>query len=315
MKKSRVIAPLYRLLTVATILVFCANTSAGQSRLNVVTTLPDFASIAEEIGGEQVSVFAIATGYQDPHFVDPKPSYIVKLSRADMFVSVGLDLEQGWVPPLLNSARNPNILPGGDGYVDASAGIPLLQVPTSTSREQGDIHIQGNPHYWLDPDRGRIIAGTIHAALVRLQPESEALFTQNLAKFNLELDGAAIHWAELMAPFAGSKIMAYHNQWPYFEAAFGLEIVDFLEPKPGIPPSPSQLAKVIREMQRDAINVIIIAPYYSHDAADLVARNVGGTVVTLASSVGAFPQINTYRELFDYNVNLIAGALEAGLRP
>ncbi|MGA7305242.1 MAG: metal ABC transporter substrate-binding protein [Rhodothermales bacterium] len=294
---------------VLTCLVLSSGIVVGQSRLDVVTTLPDLADITKTIGGDAVSVTSIATGYQNPHFVDPKPSQILKLTRADMFVTVGLDLEIGWVPPLLNSARNPDIMKGGQGYVDASIGINLLQVPSSVSREQGDIHVYGNPHYWLDPDNGRIIAKNIADALTRLRPTQAGMFAANLESFNEELDRRMVDWKRQLLPFKNTEVIAYHNQWPYFEEAFGLKIAEFLEPKPGIPPTPSQLAKIIRLMTTRKIHVIIISPYYQRDSADLVARKVGGEVVELGTSVGAFPEIKSYFDLFDYNVSTITKVL------
>lgn len=284
--------------------------SPGFAQLKVVTTITDLQSIARLIGGEQVDVFAIATGFQNPHFVDPKPSYILKLSRADVFVTVGLDLEIGWVPPLLNSARNARIEKGGEGYVDASANVPLLQVPTSASRGQGDIHIFGNPHYWLDPVNGKIIARNIFDALVRVDPDHRSLYESNLKTFNATLDLKLKELTDKMRPYAGTKIIAYHNEWPYFEQRFGFHIVDFLEPKPGIPPSPSQLIKVINEMKRENIKIIIISPYFTTESADLVARNSGGKVVTLATSVGANDRVKTYFDLFDYNISQLVEALK-----
>jgi zinc/manganese transport system substrate-binding protein len=284
--------------------------SSTRAQLKVVTTLTDLQSIARLIGGDQVDAFAIASGFQNPHFVDPKPSYILKLAHADVFVTVGLDLEIGWVPPLLNSARNAKIQKGGDGYVDGSVNIPLLQVPTSASREQGDIHIYGNPHYWLDPLNGKIIAKNICDGLVRVDPDHRAMFEANLKKFDETIDAKTKEWTAKMRPFAGVKIIAYHNEWPYFEQRFGLKIVDFLEPKPGIPPTPSQLLKVINEIKRDQIKVIITSPYFNTDSADLVARNTGSKVVTLATSVGANDKIKNYYDLFDYNVAQILQALQ-----
>lgn len=292
-----------RILVMAAIALLAIRTADAQKKVSVVTTLPDLAWIAETVGGDRVDAFAIATGYQDPHFVDPKPSYIVKLSRADMFVTVGLDLEAGWVPPLLNSARNDKILKGAPGYVDASVNIPLLEVPTSVSREQGDIHAYGNPHYWMDPENGKIIARNIRDGLVRLRPQDAAYFDANLQKFETELSEHIKGWEEKMSPFKNTKVIAYHNQWPYFEQHIGLDIVDFLEPKPGIPPTPSQLAKIIGLMKAQDIHVIIIAPYYRPDSAELVARRTDAQVVTLASSVGAFKDIKSYYDLFDYNVD------------
>ena len=283
----------------------------AQGKIQVVTTIPDLAYLADEIGGSEVETFSIATGYQNPHFVDPKPSYILKLTRADVFITVGLDLEIGWVPALLNSARNADIQRGGAGYVDASTDVPLLEVPTSVSREQGDIHVFGNPHYWLDPSRVKQVAKNIYDGLVRQRPGSQQAFSANMDRFNARLDEKIGQWKAQMAPFVGSRIIAYHNQWPYFEQAFGFEIVDFLEPKPGIPPTPSQLAKVIRLMEHDNLKVLIIAPYYKKDAADLVVSMVDGTVVVLASSVGAFDGIETIFDVFDYNVGLLLAAFRS----
>jgi len=291
-------------------LLLGAQSASSKDKVRVVTSLLDLKSITEFIGGDRVDVFAIATGFQNPHFVDPKPSYILKLVKADMFVTVGLDLETGWVPPLLNSARNANILKGAPGYVDASVNVPLLQIPASVNRGEGDIHIYGNPHYWLDPLIGKVIAQNIFEGLVRIDGASESYFRKNLQKFNEKLDARTKDWAEKMSPFKGAKIIAYHNEWPYFERRFGLNIVDFLEPKPGIPPTASQLTKVISEMKRDNIKVIISSPYFTAESADLVARNVGGKVVTLATSVGADESIKTYFDLFDYNIAKMVEALK-----
>ena len=282
---------------------------AASAQLKVVTTLPDLKSITESIGGEYVDVFSIATGYQNPHFVDPKPSYILKLSKADLFITVGLDLEIGWVPPLLNSARNAKIQKGGEGYVDASTNVPLLQIPSHINRAEGDIHIYGNPHYWLDPLNGKIIAHTICNALTHADPDHRTFFEANLKIFTDAIDAKTKEWEGMLKGSQGAKVIAYHNEWPYFEQRFGLKIVDFLEPKPGIPPTPSQLAKIINTMKRENIRIIINSPYFTSESADLVARNTGGTVVTLATSVGAYPSIKNYIDLFEYNVKQIVSAL------
>lgn len=287
-----------------------ARDSQAQKKLQVVTTLPDLAYLATEIGGDHVEAFSIATGFQNPHFVDPKPSYILKLTRADMFITIGLDLEIGWVPPLLTSSRNPTIQPGGDGYVDASTNVPLLEIPSSVSREEGDIHVFGNPHYWLDPERVLIIAENISNALKRLAPSNTSEFDSNLSEFRSRMESKMVEWRERMAPYRGAHIIAYHNQWPYFEEAFGLDIADFLEPKPGIPPTPSQLALIIRHMQADDLKVLIIAPYFKADAAEMVVGRVNGVVVPLASSVGAFDGIDSIFDLFDYNVDVMINAFE-----
>lgn len=296
--------------SIVTSLIILLFSVHSYSQIKIVTTIPDLKSIAEAIGGDHVDVFAIATGYQNPHFVDPKPSYILKLSRADLFITVGLDLEIGWVPPLLNSARNAKIQKGGEGYIDASADIPLLQIPSGVNREEGDIHIYGNPHYWLDPMNGKIIARTICNALVRSDPAHRTVFTSNLKQFNDRIDARMKEWNTSISAIRGTKVIAYHNEWPYFERRFGLTIVDFLEPKPGIPPTPSQISKIIDTMKREKIKIIINSPYFTSESADLVARNSGGTVVTFATSVGAYPSVQTYFDLFDYNVQQILSALQ-----
>lgn len=278
--------------------------------IKVVTTTTDLKSITEWVGGNKVSVSSIATGYQNPHFVDPKPSYIISLSNANLFVTVGLDLETGWSPQLLSSSRNQKIQKGAPGYVDASEGVGLLQVPSSLNRGEGDIHIYGNPHYWLDPLNGKVIARNIANGLERIDPSNKAYYEANLQIFFNKVNEKLAAWAALMAPYKGSKIIAYHNEWCYFEKRFGLEIVDFMEPKPGIPPSPSQLVKVIKEVSANHIKVIISSPYFTTSSSDVVAKQTGVKELTLATSVNAFDQIHDYFDLFDYNLNQLIAVLK-----
>jgi ABC-type Zn uptake system ZnuABC Zn-binding protein ZnuA len=284
--------------------------SADAGIIKVVTTTADLKSITELIGGDKVSVSSIATGYQNPHFVDPKPSYIIGLSKADLFVTVGLDLEIGWSPQLLTSSRNTKIQNGAEGYVDASVGIGLMQVPTSANRAEGDIHIYGNPHYWLDPLNGKIIARNIANGLERIDPSNKSVYESNLQAFFKKIDDKIKEWQAKMAPFKGSKIIAYHNEWVYFETRFGLNIVDFLEPKPGIPPSPSQLVKVIKEIKANNIKVIISSPYFTTSSSDVVAKQTGVKELTLATSVGAFDSIKNYFDVFDYDINQLTAILK-----
>ena len=291
------------------IFLFCIGTSAANaSKINVVTTTPDLKSIAESIGNDKVEVFSIATGFQNPHFVDPKPSYIIKLSKADIFVTVGLDLETGWSPQLLSSSRNPKIQKGSDGYVDASVGVTLLQVPSSINRGEGDIHIFGNPHYWLDPLNGKQIAKNICDALEKISPENKALFEANLIAFNAKIDLKLKEWTTKISPYKGAKIIAYHNEWCYFEQRFGLIILDFLEPKPGIPPTPTQLVKIISEVKSNNIKVIISSPYFTTSSSDVVSSQTGVKSLILGTSVGAFDSIKDYFDLFEYDIDkLIQG--------
>ena len=292
------------------ILLLLISAQSFAATIKVVTTLTDLKSIAELIGGDKVSVTSIATGYQNPHFVDPKPSYIMNLSSANLFVTVGLDLETGWSPQLLTSSRNPKIQKGAAGYVDASENIPLLQVPTSANRGEGDIHIYGNPHYWLDPLNGKIIARNIANGLERVDPANKSYYEANLKAFNDKIDAKVKEWTAKMAPFKGSPIIAYHNEWVYFETRFGLHIVDFMEPKPGIPPTPSQLVKVIDEVKSNKIKVIISSPYFTTSSSDVVAKQTGVKVLTLATSVSAFDSIKNYFDLFDYDIAQLTAVLK-----
>jgi ABC-type Zn uptake system ZnuABC Zn-binding protein ZnuA len=296
--------------TLFIVFAFAIFQSVSAKTIKVVTTLTDLRSITEMIGGDKVSVSSIATGYQNPHFVDPKPSYIISLSNADMYVTIGLDLEIGWSPQLLASSRNTKIQKGSAGYVDASEGVGLFQVPTSANRAEGDIHIFGNPHYWLDPLNGKVIARNIANGLERVDPSNKATYEANLQTFFKNIDNKLQEWEAKMAPFKGSKIIAYHNEWVYFEKRFGLEIVDFMEPKPGIPPTPSQLVKVINEVKSNNIKVIITSPYFSTSSSDVVAKATGVKVLTMATSTGAFPAVKNYFDVFDYNINLLVAALK-----
>ncbi len=295
------------------LVVLIALPAPAREKLKVVTTLPDLSYIAQQIGGDKVETFAIAKGYQDPHFVDAKPSFVLKLKRADVFVQIGLDLEIGWVRPLLETARSSKIYFGGKGYVDASSGINLLEVPSGDAaqlRAKGDIHVFGNPHYWLDPRNGKGVAQNILAKFVALSPNAAAYFQKNYDNFVAKIDSAYAGWKEKMQPYAGAKIVAYHNSWPYFEKAFNLDIVAFIEPKPGIPPTPSHLVSVIKKINQENIKVIIISPYFDDKPAKSIAKRTGATVVKIAPSVQAWPNLKTYFDLFDFNLTKIITALE-----
>lgn len=234
----------------------------------------------------------------------------MSLTNADLFVTVGLDLETGWSPQLLTSSRNNKIQKGSAGYVDASIGVNLLQVPSAINRAEGDIHIYGNPHYWLDPLNGKVIARNICNGLERVSPENKAYFESNLTAFNTMIDAKMKQWLAAMAPYRGAKLIAYHNEWCYFENRFGLKIVDFMEPKPGIPPTPSQLVKVINEVNTNHIKVIISSPYFTTSSSDVVAKETGVKVLTLATSAGAFDGVKNYFDLFEYNVRQLVSALK-----
>jgi len=277
--------------------------------VQVVTTTTDLASIARLVGGDRVKVDSIAAGNQDPHFVDAKPSFLVKLKKADLFVEVGLELEIGWAPNLLSNSRNPKIQTGAPGFVDASAGIAPLQIPTAADRSAGDIHPYGNPHYWLDPVNGKQIAANIAAGLERVDPAGAEAYRANLAAFDAKIDSSLAQWTEKMKPLAGVPIVAYHNSWPYFERRFGFKVVGFVEPKPGIPPSGRYVAELAETMKQQKVQVILMSPFYDQKTAELVSRLSGAKVVTLSNSVDGLPGADDYFKLFDVNVGLLADAL------
>jgi len=297
------------------IIIFLSAITFGKlnAKIKIVATLPNFASIAKELGGDKVDVTAIAKGFQDPHFVDPKPSFIVKMKKADILIWAGLDLEVGWLPPLLENSRNSKILWGAEGNVDASKGVSLLQVPNIPAaqlRAGGDIHVYGNPHYWMDPYNARIIAENITNALIQSSPSDRDYFKSRKNKFITKLDLAIIEWEELMKPYAGRKIIAYHNSWPYLETRFKFKIAEFIEPKPGIPPSPSHLVKLIKQVRNERIRVIIISPYFNAKPANVISDKIGGRVVRMAPSVGAYDEVQNYFDLFDYNLNNLIEAFK-----
>jgi ABC-type Zn uptake system ZnuABC Zn-binding protein ZnuA len=272
----------------------------------VLTTTEDLAALAREVGGDKITVESMARGYQDPHFVEPKPSFIIKLHGADLLVVIGRELEIGWLPPLLTQSRNAKIQPGNSGYLDASTGVHILEIPTGQiTRAMGDVHPSGNPHYWLDPDNGRIIAKSIARALSQIAPADRAYFEQRYADFDRRLTEAQKRWAVAMAPYKGTKVVTYHRSWPNFTGPFGLDVIGYVEPKPGIPPSPSHTIALIGEMKRQQVKVILVEPYFDLKTPESIAREVGGKVLVLAPSTGAVKEAGDYIKLFDHNVNLV----------
>lgn len=307
---------LHRLLGVhsgfaACVLAIVATTPpAAAAKLFVVTTTPDLAAITREVGGDKVEVESLAVGTQDPHFVDPKPSFIVKLNRADVYVKRGLDLEVGWAPVLEKGARNANVLPGGQGYVDASVGIAPLEVPSGpVSRAMGDVHPYGNPHYQLDPDNAKSIARNIVAGLSRVDVADASYFEQRLADFSRRVDERLAGWLQLLAPYRGTKIVTYHKSWDYFAQRFGLDIIGNMEPKPGVAPSPAHLAQLITLMQAQHCKLLIKEPFYPENLTRIVAEKTGAIVLVLPDSPGGAPGTDDYFALIDYDVRQIAAAL------
>ena len=284
---------------------------AAAAGLRVVTTTEDLASLAREVGGDKITVMALAKGYQDPHFVDPKPSFILEVNRADLLIVVGRELELGWLPSLITSARNAKVQPGGNGYLDASLTVKILELPTGQiTRAMGDVHPQGNPHYWLDPGNGRRMALAIRDKLTQLDPADKATFDARYADFDKRLAAAEKKWDAMMAPYAGTKIVTYHRSWPNFMERFGLNVMGYVEPKPGIPPSPSHTIELIGEMKAQGVKLIVVEPYFDLKTPQSITNQIGGKVLVLAPSVGGEKAATDYIQLFEYNVNLLASTLK-----
>jgi len=284
--------------------------------VNVVATTEDLADLTRQVGGDRVKVEAIARGYQDPHFVEAKPSFILKLAKADLLVAVGRELEVGWLPPLVQQSRNAKIQPGADGYLDASLTVKILEIPTGQiTRAMGDVHPLGNPHYWLDPGNGRHIAKAIADRLARMAPADAVYFASRYADFDRRLAEAEKRWDALMAPYKGLKVVTYHRSWPNFVGRFGLDVIGYVEPRPGIPPSPRHTLDLIAEMKRQAVKILIVEPYFDLKTPNSIARETGARVLVLPPSVGGEKDITDFIALFDHDVDLLVRTIrETGAR-
>ena len=304
--------PLFQIAVIAALGVPAAtrSTAAPLARIQVVATTPDLAALAREIGGDAVDVKALAKPTEDPHFVDAKPSHIVTLNRADVLIDGGAELELGWLPPLLESARNAKLAAGAPGRIVASQGVRLLELPSAFDRAKGDVHALGNPHFLLDPVNVRIVVAHIVDHLSQVDPKSAPLFAANGKRFEAALDAKLIEWQTLLAPYKGAKIVTYHKDFVYLAARFNLDVAENLEPKPGIAPSPAHLAKVIDLIKANKIRVILVQPYQSRKTAETVARQAGGvTVLDVPQQPGVANGTDTYIDLMDHIVRTLAAGL------
>jgi len=288
-------------------------TQTALANVTIVTSIPDYASIAKEIGGDRVEVLSLARGYQDPHFVDAKPIFITRLNQADMLIYNGLDLEIGWLPILITGSRNSKIVsPHEIGHYNASVSIQdFLEVPTvPVDRSMGDVHPGGNPHFMLDPRNGIPVARSIAARLIRIDPENKAYYEENFNNFVRALRLKISEWETELEPFKGTRVVTYHRLWSYFLNWAGFKSEGMIEPKPGIPPSPSHTAEIIRTMERENVRLIIAANYYPQKTASIIAQKTGATFLSLPAMVEGRDGINTYIELFDTLVEEITSALK-----
>jgi zinc/manganese transport system substrate-binding protein len=297
-------------LVVALTMLAATTAVAAQSPVEVMTTTEDLAALTREVGGDRVKVDSIARGFQDPHFVEPKPSFILKLQRADLLVVIGRDLEIGWLPPLVQQSRNARIQPGAPGYLDASMTARVLEVPTGpVTRAMGDVHALGNPHYWLDPANGRRIAQAIAQRLSQIRPSDALHFGARYADFDRRLAMAEERWDAMMAPYRGTKIVTYHRAWSNFAERFGLDVVGYVEPRPGVPPSASHTLGLIQDMRQRQVRLILVEPYFDLKLPTAVGRESGARVLVVSPSVGGAEDASDYLALFDSNLNLFVNAL------
>jgi ABC-type Zn uptake system ZnuABC Zn-binding protein ZnuA len=303
---------LHRFLSLTVLGALLALPTHASAALKVITTTSDLASLAGEVGGDRISVESLARGYQDPHFVEAKPSFMIKLNRADLLIAVGRELEIGWLPPLITQARNARIQPGAPGYLDASLTARILDIPTGQiTRAMGDVHPSGNPHYWLDPENGKRIARAIAGKLSAMDSANAAHYNQRVEDFERRVDAADARWKAEMAPYRGTKVVTYHRSWSNFTDHFGLDVIGYVEPKPGIPPSPAHTIALMKAMRAQNVKLVIVEPYFDEKTPNSIARETGGKVLTMPPSVGGVPQASDYIKLFDFNVKMLVDAIKA----
>ncbi len=288
-------------LVVLLLLAVVSGPATGTVR--VVTTLQDLADIAQQIGGNRVVVDYIVRGDQNPHFIEVKPGYMMKLRSADVFLMIGMELEL-WAPQIIDGSRNASL-----DVVDLSKNIQKREIPARADASQGDVHRFGNPHYWLDPRNVRSMAESIVASLAKVSPADEEYFRSNASAYLLELDNRIRQWEQTMKPFVGARVVTFHRSWSYFVQWLGINVADQIEPKPGIQPTPGHTAELIDLVKKGNIKAIIVEPFYDATAAERIAGSTGARVIRLSSSVGGVAQARDYVSMMEYNITTLAGAL------
>ena len=273
------------------------------AKINIVTASMDLKSISEFVGGDKVSVESISEGAQDLHFVEPRPSMVMKIKRADMVVKIGLDLDM-WMDSLIAASRNKKVMHGEIGFVDCSNGLERLEIPQGKiDGSMGDIHLYGNPHYWLDPLNGKVIAKNIMEGLIRISPENSDYFKKNYEEFCKKIDEKMKIWQSKMGKLSGDKIITYHRSWSYFVKRFNITVPIEIEPKPGIPPNPNHILKIIDLIKKENIKIILVDNFYPLKSVKKIASDTGVKVVVVPSNVGGEKDVKDYFELFDYIIS------------
>ena len=292
-------------------LTICFLALPAFADLKVATSLSDLADVAQAVGGKHVTAISLCKGYEDPHFVPAKPSLMKAIQDADVFVSVGLELDGGWLPLVLPGSRNPKIQVGAKGFVDASDGVNVLEKPTGTvSRAEGDVHPLGNPHYYLDPKNLEIVADHLAQVFADLDPANAADYQANAKDFDGRMEEALDGWQRVLKPYAGTRIVTFHKNFDYFLDRFGLKLFGTVEPKPGIPPNPRYLAETSEAMKKAGVKVVIYQPYYDADAAKQLAEKADGIVLEVPTEVGGMPQAKDVFSKFNFIVSQLLKALK-----
>jgi zinc/manganese transport system substrate-binding protein len=283
--------------------------STALAQLKVVTSTTDLWDIARAVGGDHVKATSIGKGYEDPHFVQPKPSFILQLRSADVWAYVGLDLEIGWMPLLLDGARNSKIRAGAPGHINVSTVIPVMDANRAVDRSQGDVHPLGDPHYWLDPNNARKIAELFRDRFTELDAKNGNAYQANTTAWLAKLSAAEREWQADLASLKDKPVVGWHTSWRYFAAYTGMRLVGFMEPKPGVPPSPSHLSALVSTMKQTGAKAIIMEPFYDRKTADKIARETGAKVLVVPPSVGGAKGLDDYIELMRANIRMVAAAV------
>lgn len=275
------------------------------AEIKIASSTTDLAAIAKEVGGDLVKAESIARGNQDPHFIEVLPSYMLKVKRADIYLKVGMELDL-WAEQIIGGSRNRNLV-----VVDCSENIKALEVPTGkVDASMGDIHKFGNPHYWLDPLNGIVIAETIMDALIGIDPENAESYRKNLDDFKVRVNQKTDTWSIGYGDLNGLGLLYYHNTWPYFNSRFGTRALGFVEPKPGIMPTPNHVEYLVDLIKAEEIKVLAMEPYFSDTAPKYLLQRTGIEIVIMAPSTGSHPGTNSYLDMIEYNLNALNMALE-----
>jgi ABC-type Zn uptake system ZnuABC Zn-binding protein ZnuA len=289
------------------ILAVSLAAAACSAKVKVVTSLSDLADFTKVIGGDRVQVDYLVRGSQNPHFIEVKPSYMMKLKSADLFITIGMQLEI-WAPQIIDGSRNPNLI-----VVDCSKDVAKLEVPTAkVDASFGDVHPFGNPHYWLDPENVKPILKEIFENLSKASPDDREFFKKNMDDYLKKLDAKINEWSNLMKPFKGTKLVTYHTSFSYFANRFGLSVVGYVEPKPGIPPTPSHSAELMQMIRSSGVKIIGLEQFYEDNTPAQIAESTGAKLVRLSTSVGGVDGTDDYIRLMDYNVGAIVTAMKGG---